>query len=109
MTSGAGDTFGVHDATGRVDEVHKASARLIEMGLLRLDEGERLTAVSPMLAEATVLGAEDLELGARRAAVEQRRDSLRQLIPDVERGAGRGCPRVECRRHHRADARSRTP
>jgi DNA-binding CsgD family transcriptional regulator len=38
--------------------------------------------VSPMLAEATVLGAEDLELGARRAAVEQRRDTIRRLVPE---------------------------
>jgi DNA-binding CsgD family transcriptional regulator len=41
-----------------------------------------MTAVSPMLAEATVLGAEDLELGARRAAIEQRRDAIRRLVPD---------------------------
>jgi DNA-binding CsgD family transcriptional regulator len=35
-----------------------------------------------MLAEATVLGSEDLELGARRAALEQRRDAIRRLVPD---------------------------
>ena len=64
------------------DEIDKAASRLAEMGLLRSDAAERLSAVSPMLAEATVLGAEDLELAARRAAVEQRRDAIRQLIPD---------------------------
>ncbi len=64
------------------DEIDKAVARLGEMGLLRTDAADRLSAISPMLAEATVLGAEDLELAARRAAVEQRRDSIRQLIPD---------------------------
>ena len=64
------------------DEIDKAVGRLAAMGLLRLGDNERLTGVSPMLAEATVLGAEDLELGARRAAVEQRRDAIRQLIPD---------------------------
>ena len=64
------------------DEVDKAVARLAEMGLLRADDADRLTGVSPMLAEATVLGAEDLELGARRAAVEQRRDAIRKLVPD---------------------------
>jgi DNA-binding CsgD family transcriptional regulator len=64
------------------DEIDKSVARLSEMGLLRVDDHDRLGAISPMLAEATVLGAEDLELAARRAAVEQRRDALRQLIPD---------------------------
>lgn len=68
--------------TGRgADEFDKSVTLLAEMGLLRVD-GERLTAVSPMLAEATVLGAEDLELGARRAALEQRRDAIRRLVPD---------------------------
>ena len=64
------------------DEIDKSVGRLGEMGLIRFDGPERVTAVSPMLAEATVLGAEDLELAARRAAVEQRRDAIRQLIPD---------------------------
>jgi DNA-binding CsgD family transcriptional regulator len=35
-----------------------------------------------MLAEATVLGAEDLELGARRASVEARRNAIRRLVVD---------------------------
>jgi len=60
----------------------KCVARLGEMGLLRQTDGDRFIAVSPMLAEATVLGAEDLELGARRAALEQRRDAIRRLVPD---------------------------
>jgi DNA-binding CsgD family transcriptional regulator len=64
------------------DELDKSIARLSDMGLLRHLSNDRLTAVSPMLAEATVLGAEDLELGARRAAVEQRRDAIRRLVPD---------------------------
>jgi DNA-binding CsgD family transcriptional regulator len=64
------------------DELDKSVARLSDMGLIRQGDGEALTAVSPMLAEATVLGAEDLELGARRAALEQRRDAIRRLIPD---------------------------
>jgi DNA-binding CsgD family transcriptional regulator len=63
------------------DELDKAIVRLSEMGLLRQGDGDSLIAVSPMLAEATVLGAEDLELGARRAAVEQRRDTIRRLVP----------------------------
>lgn len=64
------------------DDLDKSVARLGEMGLVRVSEHETLSAVSPMLAEATVLGAEDLELGARRAAVEQRRDAIRRLVPD---------------------------
>jgi DNA-binding CsgD family transcriptional regulator len=64
------------------DELDKSVARLGEMGLLRFTEGDRMVAVSPMLAEATVLGAEDLELGARRASLEQRRDAIRRLVPD---------------------------
>ncbi|MGI8680497.1 MAG: LuxR C-terminal-related transcriptional regulator [Jatrophihabitans sp.] len=64
------------------DEIDKSMARLAQLGLVRQADGERLTAVSPMLAEATVLGAEDLELGARRAAVEQRRDTIRRLVPE---------------------------
>ncbi|SHG15468.1 regulatory protein, luxR family [Jatrophihabitans endophyticus] len=63
------------------DDIDKSVARLVELGLLRHGDGDRLTGVSPMLAEATVLGAEDLELGARRAAVEQRRDTIRRLVP----------------------------
>jgi DNA-binding CsgD family transcriptional regulator len=64
------------------DEIDKAAARLAEMGLVRADDLDRLEAISPMLAEATVLGTEDLELAARRVAVERRRDAIRKLIPD---------------------------
>jgi DNA-binding NarL/FixJ family response regulator len=63
------------------DEIDKAVSRLSSLGLLRVDDNDRLTAVSPLLAEATVLGAEDLEISARRAALEQRRDAIRQLVP----------------------------
>src|SRR4051794_1485860 len=63
------------------ENLDKSYARLLEMGLVRQD-GDGPVAVSPMLAEATVLGAEDLELGARRAALEQRRDTIRRLVPD---------------------------
>lgn len=64
-----------------VGELDKAVGRLSDLGLVRLGEGDTLLTVSPMLAEATVIGAEDLELGARRAAVEQRRDTIRRLVP----------------------------
>ncbi|MEO6886404.1 MAG: helix-turn-helix transcriptional regulator [Jatrophihabitantaceae bacterium] len=66
----------------RPTELDKPVARLLAMGLLRTDDGEHVVAVSPMLAEATVLGAEDLELAARRASVEARRDAIRRLVPD---------------------------
>lgn len=65
-----------------VAELDKPMARLAEMGLLRTTDGERMSAVSPMLAEATVLGAEDLELGARRAVLEARRNTIRRLVPE---------------------------
>jgi DNA-binding CsgD family transcriptional regulator len=64
------------------EDLDKPLARLIELGLVRSDDGETFTAMSPMLAEATVLGAEDLELGARRAALESRRNTIRQLVPE---------------------------
>ena len=65
-----------------VADLDKPLARMIEMGLIRADGADRLRAVSPMLAEATVLGAEDLELGARRAALEARRNTIRRLVPE---------------------------
>lgn len=65
-----------------VAELDKPMRRLAEMGLVRIDDGDRLTGISPMLAEATVLGAEDLELGARRASVEARRNAIRRLVVD---------------------------
>ncbi|MEO8889246.1 MAG: helix-turn-helix transcriptional regulator [Jatrophihabitantaceae bacterium] len=65
-----------------VADLDKPMAKLTEMGLVRTSDGERLSAVSPMLAEATVLGAEDLELGARRALLEERRNTIRRLVPD---------------------------
>jgi DNA-binding CsgD family transcriptional regulator len=64
------------------EDLDKPTAHLAEMGLLRLDGTDHVTAVSPMLAEATVLGAEDLELGARRASVESRRNAIRRLVAD---------------------------
>jgi DNA-binding CsgD family transcriptional regulator len=73
----------VAESMGRApDELDKSVARLSEMGLLRPGDADTFIAVSPMLAEATVLGAEGLELGARRAALEQRRDAIRRLVPD---------------------------
>jgi len=73
----------IAEAMSRIpDDLDKSVARLAEMGLLRTADDDRVLAVSPMLAEATVLGAEDLELGARRAALEQRRDAIRRLVPD---------------------------
>jgi DNA-binding CsgD family transcriptional regulator len=83
LAAPGGTLVEIADAMGATsDELDKSVARLADMGLLRHLAGDRITAVSPMLAEATVLGAEDLELGARRAAIEQRRDAIRRLVPD---------------------------
>jgi len=38
-------------------DLDKPMRRMTEMSLLRADEADRVTAVSPMLAEAIVLGA----------------------------------------------------
>jgi DNA-binding CsgD family transcriptional regulator/predicted transcriptional regulator len=69
-----------------IQELDKSLALLTEMGLLRSEDGsedgERFTAVSPMLAEATTLGVEDLDLNARRMSVETRRNAIRRLVPD---------------------------
>jgi hypothetical protein len=66
-----------------VDELDKPLGVLTEFGLVRHDrDADTITAMSPMLAEATVLGAEDLELDARRASVESRRNAIRSLVPD---------------------------
>lgn len=64
------------------DEVDKLLDHLRAMGLIRSHARGGLEAISPMLAEATVLGAEDLELAARRAALEARRNAIRRLVPD---------------------------
>jgi DNA-binding CsgD family transcriptional regulator len=63
-------------------DLDKPLRRMVEMSLLRVDDADRVSAVSPMLAEAIVLGAEDLELGVRRASVESRRNAIRRLIVD---------------------------
>lgn len=65
-----------------VGDIDKPLAALLDFGLLRPAGEDAYLAVSPMLAEATVLGAEDLELGARRASVEARRNAIRSLVPD---------------------------
>jgi DNA-binding CsgD family transcriptional regulator len=66
----------------QVDKLDKHLARLVDMGVVRTEDGNHFSAVSPMLAEATVLGAEDLELASRRAELERRRDSIRRLVPE---------------------------
>lgn len=70
------------DLGRRIADLNGPVARLTEMGLVRGRPDGRLTAISPMLAEATVLGAEDLELAARRSALESKRNAIRRLVPD---------------------------
>jgi DNA-binding CsgD family transcriptional regulator len=66
----------------RAADLDRPVAGLFELGLLR-DAGEgTVVAISPMLAEATVLGSEDLDLGARRLSIETRRNTIRRLVPD---------------------------
>ncbi len=73
----------VAESLGRTaGELDKPAAALTDLGLLRPDGSDRVIAISPMLAEAIVLGAEDLELGARRASAEARRNAIRGLVPD---------------------------
>jgi hypothetical protein len=55
--------------------------RLQAVCLVRRDEAQRYLAVSPALAEAQALGSEELELSARRAELEARRMTIRQVLP----------------------------
>ena len=67
------------------DELDKPAANLVEIGLVGTDDGLHFTAVNPSLAEMSSLGAEELELSARRVAVETRRAAIRQVMPDWAR------------------------
>ncbi len=67
------------------DELDKPAATLVEIGLITSDDGRHFTAVNPSLAEMSSLGAEELELSARRVAVETRRAAIRQVMPDWTR------------------------
>jgi DNA-binding CsgD family transcriptional regulator len=63
------------------NDVIASLARLEAVCLVRRDEAQHYLAVSPALAEAQALGAEELELSARRAALEARRMTIRQVVP----------------------------
>jgi DNA-binding CsgD family transcriptional regulator len=65
-----------------IDRLDKPAATLQDIGLISTLDGLRYTAVNPALAEMSVLGAEELELNARRVAVEARRTSIRRLVPE---------------------------
>jgi DNA-binding CsgD family transcriptional regulator len=67
------------------DELDKPAASLVEIGLVSTEDGLHSTAVNPSLAEMSSLGAEELELSARRVAVETRRSAIRQVMPDWAR------------------------
>lgn len=82
LTRDSAQLADVAKALGDAPEALEAARdRLVEMGLVRVGEFGALNAVSPMLAEASVLGAEDLELGTRRLALEQKRNTIRRLVP----------------------------
>jgi DNA-binding CsgD family transcriptional regulator len=63
-------------------EVDKSARRLVDLGLLEPLSENCYVAVNPMLAEVTELGAEELELSARRAQIEVRRNAIRQVMAD---------------------------
>ena len=79
-------------------EVVASLGRLQSVCLVRCDEAQRYLAVSPALAEAQALGAEELELTTRRGELEARRMTIRQVVPQwteqmrkqVQRDRGRG-------------------
>jgi hypothetical protein len=62
-------------------DVVASLGRLDSVCLIRCDEAQRYLAVSPALAEAQALGAEELELSTRRAELEARRMTIRQVLP----------------------------
>jgi len=62
-------------------DVIDSLGRLMAICLVRCDEGQRYLAVSPALAEAQALGAEELELTTRRGELEVRRMTIRQVVP----------------------------
>lgn len=64
-----------------VDEIDKPIATLLEIGLISAEDGEHYRAINPALAEMSALGAEELDLSARRVAVEARRSAIRQALP----------------------------
>ncbi len=76
----------VSDLADRVgvtsDEVDKPLAILREIGLIDSEDGVHFSAVNPSLAEMSSLGAEELELSARRVAIEARRKAIRRVMPD---------------------------
>jgi DNA-binding CsgD family transcriptional regulator len=64
-----------------LDELDKPLASLSEIGLVTTEDGARYESVNPSLAEMSSLGAEELELSARRVAVEARRAAIRRVVP----------------------------
>jgi DNA-binding CsgD family transcriptional regulator len=62
-------------------DVIASLGRLQAVCLIRCDESQRYLGVSPALAEAQALGAEELELSSRRAELEARRMTIRQVLP----------------------------
>ena len=83
------------------ENLDKPLGRLSDLGLMRSDDGEAFTAISPMLAEATALGSEDLDSGARRAAVGAAAQYDSPARPGMERRPQRVRARNRGRRHLR--------
>jgi hypothetical protein len=62
-------------------DVAESLEKLQAVCLVRRDEAQRYLAVSPALAEAQALGAEEVELSTRRSELEARRMTIRQVLP----------------------------
>jgi DNA-binding CsgD family transcriptional regulator len=64
-----------------VAELDKPAAALSEIGLISTEDGVHYKAINPILAEMSSLGVEDLEVSARRVAIEVRREAIRGAMP----------------------------
>jgi len=77
------------------DELDKPVAVLREIGLIATTDEEHFSAVNPSLAEMSSLGAEELELSARRVAIEARRATIRRLMPEWDNALRQMTPHMD--------------
>jgi DNA-binding CsgD family transcriptional regulator/DNA-binding transcriptional ArsR family regulator len=77
------------------DELDKPVAVLREIGLIATTDEDHFSAVNPSLAEMSSLGAEELELSARRVAIEARRATIRRLMPEWDNALRHMTPHLD--------------
>lgn len=77
------------------DELDKPVAVLREIGLIATTDEDHFNAVNPSLAEMSSLGAEELELSARRVAIEARRATIRRLMPEWDNALRHMTPHLD--------------